>query len=684
MRARLVIAVLATLGLVVPAGAAWGVVDHSGGRADIEVEGTPVAPTTEQRAIVQSLGAQVEWNRYGTPSSLIRAGGYLATGVAGDSAVEAARGWLSANRQVLRLSSLDGLELDSDAKLTQSDGHAVSFRQTFGDLEASEGGLVTVGLTPDGAAWNVASVSSTITGDETIAGAASIGPEQAWQDASASVGDRHSLTQIQPASSGKTQLPGWQLLEVAGKAPLQRVRAVAFPTLTDGVVPAYESLVLDTERPVPEAYQVFVDARTGEVLARRNLVQNSHEGPPPVFQFNGTLPPVDAGCDTRKGPYAVAADDHVRAVEVFGNADAPLQDIVLRLYREMALVAEADNAVNPERLRYSPAGGVPPGDYFVQVCEYEDDAPPVEPRTYRGTVTLDTTAAPAAYTARWTVFGANPPLHTLSSDPWNQPSTDTRERWCWRMSSAADCTRAVGNLASRAPWDHDTRTGVPTSTTIGNNAVTAESWTHPLLASPTQFRPVSALRDYTFPWTNAWNRADCNPGTPYGSAFVPGQSFDVAAAVTNLFVMHNRMHDWSVSPRLHRGELERPGRQLRSDRGLPRQRRGHRQRPGGRARAAGAGHRARQRQHDDAARRPGVVLEHVPMATAGGRLLRPVRGRRLRHVDHRPRVRAHDREPDGRQGQPAQRAPRRCDGRERRRSYGGRVPQRVRLRADLG
>ena len=446
---------------------------------------------------------------------------------------------------LFRLSSLDGLELDSDAELAQSDGHAVSFRQTFGELEAAGGGLVTIGLTPDGAAWKIASVSSTITGDETIAGAARIDAEQAWQDASASVGDRQSLAQIRPVAPGKARLPGWELLEVAGKAQLQRVRAVAFPTLTDGVVPAYESLVLDTERPLPEAYQIFVDARDGEVLARRNLVQNSHEGPSPVFEFTGTLPAIDGGCDTRKGPYTVAADDHVRAIDVFAGADAPLQDIVLRLYRDTTLLAEADTLLTPERIRYAPAGGPPVGDYLVEVCEFEDDTPPVEPRTYRGTVTLDNTAAPAPYTARWTVFPANPPLHALPSDPWNHPSTDTRERWCWRMTAPADCTRAVGNLASRAPWDHDTRTGAPTSTTIGNNAVTAESWTHATVPSPTQFRPVSATRDYTFPWTNAWSRADCNPGTPYGSAFVPGQSFDIAAAVTNLFVMHNRMHDWS-------------------------------------------------------------------------------------------------------------------------------------------
>ena len=92
---------------------------------------------------------------------------------------------------------------------------------------------------------------------------------------------------------------------------------------------------------------------------------------------------------------------------------------------------------------------------------------------------------------------------------------------------------------------HDARTGFSTYTTIGNNAVAAESWTNPSAPGPTQFRPVSATRDYTFPWTNAWNNADCNPGTPYGSAFVPGQSFDIAAAITNLFAMHNRMHDFS-------------------------------------------------------------------------------------------------------------------------------------------
>jgi extracellular elastinolytic metalloproteinase len=189
---------------------------------------------------------------------------------------------------------------------------------------------------------------------------------------------------------------------------------------------------------------------------------------------------------------------------------------------------------------------VPAGDYFVQVCEFRDGVPPVEPRTYTGTVTLDTTTPPPPFTARWRIFPGNPLHNALASDPWNNPSTDTREDWCWKATAnGADCDEVVGNLASRAPWDHDVKTNVPSSTTIGNNARTAESWTDPLIPSPTQFRPVSTSRDYTFPWTNAWGTSDCNPGTPYGTAFVPGQSLDISAAVTNLFVQHNRMHDWS-------------------------------------------------------------------------------------------------------------------------------------------
>ena len=81
-----------------------------------------------------------------------------------------------------------------------------------------------------------------------------------------------------------------------------------------------------------------------------------------------------------------------------------------------------------------------------------------------------------------------PAAAPLSGDPWGNPNTDTRELLCWDAGEAADCDKVVGNLASRAPWDHDLRANAPTLTTIGNNAVTATSWAHPR----TERAPVQA------------------------------------------------------------------------------------------------------------------------------------------------------------------------------------------------
>jgi extracellular elastinolytic metalloproteinase len=549
VRARFIVLGLVAACVFLPAGSAPAVVqlgEEHAERPDFDSRRGELAPTAAQRDVVRDMRARAEWNRFGTPSSVVRHGGYLDSSVAGRTAVAAAGNWLRANRRLFRLSSIGALELAGDSALRQSRGHAVSFRQTFGGVEASDGGTVTVGLTRGGGGWRVAYASSTITGDESIAGRARLGAAQAWQRAARSVGKVRSLAQIQRVSSGKRRLPGWELLEVTALADVQSVRRVAFPTIRGGVLPAHEALVVDNDQPEPEAYRVFVDARNGRVLARQSLVDHSHEGPSPVFTFSGELPAAEGACDARKGPYTVEAGDHIRAVDVFAGADHPLQDIVLNLYFGDTRVAQADELFTPERIRYAPSGGPPPGDYFVEVCEFDNDTGPVEPRTYQGTVTLDNTAAEAPYVARWRVFPANPPLAAVAADPWGHPSTDTRERWCWR-AALNECDRVVGNLASRAPWDVDARTNTSTSTTIGNNAVTAESWTHQSVPSPTQFRPVSATRDYTYPWANTWNQNDCNPGTPYGTAFVRGQSPDVPAAVTNLFVMHNRMHDWSYN-----------------------------------------------------------------------------------------------------------------------------------------
>ena len=196
--------------------------------------------------------------------------------------------------------------------------------------------------------------------------------------------------------------------------------------------------------------------------------------------------------------------------------------MVLFLIKDGVVLVEADTLFSPEQFRYEPAGGVPAGTYIVRVCDFDDGpAGPTPgapgwaaPRTYTGTLTEDDSPAPPPYLARWQTFPANPPLHLLPAYPWGNPSTDTRETWCW--VAAPGCDRVVNNLASRGPWDHDHKLNTSTFTTKGNNARSATSWTDPFLPSPPQFSPTSAVRDYSFPWTNDWFKRTASrlPGRP--------------------------------------------------------------------------------------------------------------------------------------------------------------------------
>ena len=76
-------------------------------------------------------------------------------------------------------------------------------------------------------------------------------------------------------------------------------------------------------------------------------------------------------------------------------------------------------------------------------------------------------------------------------------------------------------------------------TTLGNNANTHEAWASPLTPGGTAQAPVSPTREYTAEFTDAWNNSGCDP-----TQLVPGGN-DIDPVVTNLFVAHNRMHDYS-------------------------------------------------------------------------------------------------------------------------------------------
>jgi extracellular elastinolytic metalloproteinase len=502
------------------------------GVPDLDTRTGWVQPTPQQLNAVSDLGASARWNHYGTPQSLIKYGGYLATGLSTDP-VAAARSFIGANAALFRLSNVQKLALLADNQMAASQGHAVTFYQTFGNLPATLDGMITVGVV----SGKVAYVSSSAVDDTAAApGSTALSPTQAWLVAATDAGRSVAATDITRTMSSN----GWTVFAAAGFAFPQRSRLVAFPSPGEGVQAAYEVVVLDQSGGSPTAYKYFVAADTGHILYRKSAVSSLAQ----QTSFSGTYNP--SACTTldpayNNGPFVVAAGQ--QSIDVVVSTVLPSNDIAINLIfgateATGAVVGSSDVATSPEAIHYAPAGGVPPGNYFVQTCQSSAPAAPsTAPYTFAGFfITNDTTAGNVPYPPEWAAFPANPLL--------DYSSTDARQLWCWESSVGGNpvpgCQRTLMNLAARGPWDYDFRTNLPTFTTIGNAAYTAEDWLSPL-APGEQVRPASATRTYNFPWTNIWHTSQCDPT----NLATPGMGNDIQASTANLFSMHNRMHDWS-------------------------------------------------------------------------------------------------------------------------------------------
>jgi uncharacterized repeat protein (TIGR01451 family) len=550
----IVLALIGALALTLPAtafgsGKIEGV--HKEPLGDLDARAGTVAPSALQQQIVANLGegTRVSWNEFGTPKSLSRPfvkNGTIGT-ASGADAEAAARNWISANKALFRLESLSTLKLLSDTELEGSDGWIVTLRQEFGDVPAAVDGLVTVGLSgSSGAGWKIAYVSSSLSGASSLAAAPAIAGKLAWVTAAASVGQAVSVVDIRSVKQDRE----WSVYAVKGFPSPQRSRLVAVPTPLAGVRPAFETLVLNNLGGVPFAHRIFVDAVTGGVLIRQNLVHHSH---PVAAPFDGVMPTGDAVCDVDKGPWVVGPTESVDSVVVSVEAVLTLNDSVIHLLRDGSIVASQDTLFSPEVLVYDPLGDIPSGTYEVRVCDFGDGVGWDDPRNYQGEIVFNPAQGPPTsvpYPPMWDAFPANPLLGTVVGTPWNIPSTDIRERWCWdsvvQGTPIAGCDREVQNLASRVPWDYNPVTGTPTFITAGNNANTAESWSSPLTPGASGHRPFSSTREYTYPWVNRWYESSCDPAelAPPQTPVPSTVSNDISPAVVNLFAMHNRMHDW--------------------------------------------------------------------------------------------------------------------------------------------
>src|SRR4051812_17521214 len=105
LRVALFGALAASALALVPAGSAVVSIQGAGTKAlpNVDVRRSHVAPTARQLSAARALRAHVRWTKQGTPSSVLRYGHYLATGVRGMTAASAATSWLSSHKALFRL-----------------------------------------------------------------------------------------------------------------------------------------------------------------------------------------------------------------------------------------------------------------------------------------------------------------------------------------------------------------------------------------------------------------------------------------------------------------------------------------------------------------------------------------------------------------------------------------------------
>jgi extracellular elastinolytic metalloproteinase len=524
-----------------------------------------VTPAAGVRRAVAALGrgVTVSYNRFGTPSAITRdSKGWLATGLRG-GAVAASREWLSQHRDLFGLTSRDlaNLQLVNNAHLKPGPARAVLLRQTFGDYHAGNDGLVAVGIRHG----KVASVTSTLVGGQRLDAAKPVlSPLQAVLAAAHDDGLRAlTLSKLSLAPKDHTTFTN---VAAKGLAGVQRTRLVALPT-THGARLAYETDVNNlTANPL--ATISFVDALTGRVLVRHNVVDTLANGagsvraasivdqasaaptkkkqPANPLTFSGDFTPT--ACSP-KIPLEVPAGSKSLAVVV--NTTNAENDIALNVYRGSVTIGSSDEASSPEAVAATLRPAAKAGDkFFAEVCPSSAPLGPfIAPYSFQGVYaassqTASTEQVNAPYPPEWKYYPDSPRLGR---------DKDTRTKTCWTRKksnpavthSVKGCQQNAANRASRTPWDVvpdvAPNVSVPTFTTSGNNAKEAEAWySTTLTPGPTSYNPISTNRLYTFPFTDQWFTSKCAL-----TDFASTDRADIDPVATNLFVGHNLFHDFS-------------------------------------------------------------------------------------------------------------------------------------------
>ncbi|RKT53775.1 M36 family metallopeptidase [Saccharothrix australiensis] len=223
--------------------------DTPGSRLDVDHRPGAARPTDRQRALAGERSATVRWNRYGAPATVIPRAGSR-TRVEGDP-VAVARAYLTANRDVFGLArhTVDAMDVLVDRPMGQ--GSYVLLRQRFGSTPAILDGLAAFGVR-DGA---VVFLSSTLSPTRADPEPATLSPDQA----------------------------------LAGLGPAARVALGAVPMPDGPARLAYQVVQVGAETGATS----YVDARTGELLVREDLVDHHSDGDHPEWEVFPANPPAD-------------------------------------------------------------------------------------------------------------------------------------------------------------------------------------------------------------------------------------------------------------------------------------------------------------------------------------------------------------------------------------------------------
>ena len=431
---------------------------------------------------------------------------------------------------------------------------------------------------------------------------------------------------------------GWTRLTVPGFAQEQQVRLRAL-ALADGTVrPVFEANVVDAEKGSAFAYTLMVDAVTGDVLHRQNQAEANND----VFPFQGAITATECGPDH---PFELTDGNTSQIVAVAAMANTAGRRRSSRSSTRTASCSPPATWAPARRPRRTPRASIPAGIYQLRVCPFDDPTVPfTPPGNYAATVTTSDTEQPGSRRR-------SPSRRTGATSRPTRPSTGRPAHTPQQLRGRLLDRRAPAAPPPSGPFAQRRRTR-PVGHHHGHRRVDADHGRqqrqHPRgvgqPAHPRRHRAGTGLAD-----PRVHRRRSPTPGTTPSAtrpSCTPGGN-DIDQVVTNLFVAHNRMHDYSLLPRLHRGELQPAARQPRPRR--RRRRPGDRQRPGRRAhRRPAVVPRPRQRQPDHPAGRHPRHHEPVPLPADRRRVLRPLRRRRPRHEHRRPRVHPRHQQPDDR------------------------------------